>query len=160
MGELIVEIADMKIAKGTQTLATYALGSCVGICLYDEVSGIGGMLHAMLPDSRSTELIKNPYKYVDSGLKLLYRNLLRMGADRKELKAKLAGGAKMFEYNAVQKFADIGTANVVMVKRLLSMWRIPVVAEATGGCVGRTIRFCVENGDVEVHATDGSVHTM
>ena len=50
--EVVVGMGDMKIARGDSVLATYALGSCVGVCMYDDELGIGGMLHAMLPKSK------------------------------------------------------------------------------------------------------------
>lgn len=157
LDEIIVGIADMKIVKGSGILATYALGSCVGICIYDEEASIGGMLHAMLPDSALAHPLTNLQKYVDTGVMELCKLLCRMGASKQRLRAKLAGGAKMFEYKTSMADVDIGTANVIQARRFLEKLGIPIVAEATGGEVGRTIRFDLEQWEVVVHSTDGKV---
>ncbi|MDD7402412.1 MAG: chemotaxis protein CheD [Butyribacter sp.] len=158
--EEVVGIADMKIIKGEGVLATYALGSCVGICLYDEVTKIGGLLHAMLPDSSMAQPLINPQKYVDTGIEQLYRTMCHMGAVPGFLRAKIIGGAKMFEYKTSMEVADIGTANVVKAKHCLAALGIPIISELTGGEVGRTIRFNPVNKDVIVHSTDGKIEVI
>jgi chemotaxis protein CheD len=158
--EIVVGIADIKIAKGENSIVTYALGSCVGICVYDEVTGIGGMLHAMLPDSSGAVDLTKPEKYVDTGVDILYRMLCRMGADGHRLKAKLVGGAKMYELKAELPQMDIGTANVMQARRLLKKLGISLVREVTGGVVGRTIRFNPANGAVKIQATDNTTQVI
>lgn len=156
----MVGIADMKIAKGNCTMATYALGSCVGVCIYDETLAIGGMLHAMLPDSSCAEPLTNPQKYVDSGINELYKMLCHMGASRHRLKAKVVGGAKMFEFKVTEEAVDIGTANVLQTRRCLRHLGIHIVREVTGGEVGRTIRFNPAEYKVAVHSTDGKIEII
>ena len=68
--EIIVGIGDIKCGRGEQSIATYALGSCVGVCLYDEQTGIGGLLHALLPYSKKTKMVDSA-RYVDTGVKRL-----------------------------------------------------------------------------------------
>ncbi|MCD7826489.1 MAG: chemotaxis protein CheD [Clostridiaceae bacterium] len=156
MEESVVGISDMKAAKGTHTLVTYALGSCVGVCLYDEVTGIGGMLHAMLPDSTQALEKEKEEKYVDTGVPALYRLVCGMGADKRRLKAKLVGGARMFPFTVVADKPDIGTANVLQAREALKRLGVSLVQEVTGGEVGRTIRFQPLNGSVWIHATDNT----
>lgn len=153
MGEIIVGIGDFKVAKGDNPIVTYALGSCVGVCLYD-ANGIGGMLHAMLPTSAGKTPLVEPQKYVDSGMLNLYRMLCQMGVDREHLKAKLVGGAKMFEFKTAVDDVDIGTANVLQARKSLQKLGISLVREVTGGEVGRTIRFIPANGMVMIRSTD------
>ncbi|HDN58548.1 MAG TPA: hypothetical protein ENF20_01165 [Candidatus Marinimicrobia bacterium] len=89
----VVEIADMKWAVGNgNVLITYALGSCIGVVLYDPVEMVGAMLHSMLPLSRSDpdKARKNPYMYTDTGVELLLRKVFDLGATRKNLVAKVA----------------------------------------------------------------------
>ena len=161
MEEIVVGIADAKVTRGNHILATYALGSCVGICIYDEVSAIGGLLHAMLPDSSTcSETFINSQKYVDTGMQKLYKTLCRMGASERHLRAKVVGGAKMFEYKTTIKAVDIGTANVLQARRCLSRFGIPIAGEVTGGEVGRTIRFNPEDHKVIIHATDGKTEII
>ncbi len=156
MAEIVVGISDIKVAKGDNTIVTYALGSCVGVCLYDEVTGVGGMLHAMLPDSNQALEAFRPEKYVDSGIPILHRMVCRMGADRRRLKAKLFGGAKMFQYAVSTETTDIGTANVLMARESLRRMGVALVTEVTGGEVGRTIRFNPSDGSVHIRATDNT----
>lgn len=151
--EIVVGIADMKIAQGAdQTLSTYALGSCVGVCIYDEVLKLGGLLHAML--SNAGDEHDNPYRYVDTGLAEMIQKLRVKGASPQRMKAKLVGGARMFGYNVTMSGDDIGSRNVRQVKQVLRQYRIPLITEDTGGEVGRTIRFSMETGLVTVLNAD------
>lgn len=160
MDDIVVGIADMKVAKGDQVLVTYALGSCVGICIYDEETAIGGMLHAMLPDSTRAEIVTNPERYVDTGLKKLINCLCRMGASKHRLKAKMVGGAKMFEYQTTIGGNDIGTENVLAARRILQSIGMPILAEVTGGEIGRTIKFNPEKGAVLIHTAQRRIQVI
>ena len=160
MGDIIVGIGDIKIVKGEIPLVTYALGSCVGICVYDEGIGLGGMLHAMLPTVVDPTMIVEVDKYVDTGVVKLYNTLCRLGADKGRLKAKLIGGAKMFEYNTSVRDADIGTLNVCKAREALKKLGVPLVREVTGGEVGRTIRFVPTSGVVTITSTDGKTELI
>lgn len=160
MDEIVVGIADMKVVKGDQVLVTYALGSCVGICIYDEELEIGGMLHAMLPDSERAEIVTNPDRYVDTGLKNLINCLCKMGAAKRRLKAKMVGGAKMFEYQTTFGGNDIGTDNVLAARQMLQTIGMPIVAEVTGGEIGRTIRFNPAKGAVLIHSAGRTIQVI
>lgn len=154
--EIIVGIADIKCSKGEQSITTYALGSCVGVCLYDEQTGIGGMLHAMLPISKEFLELENQARYVDTGIKRLLQEICHRGALSSGLKAKVVGGAKMFEFKTTTTEEDIGSANVNQVRKELQALGIPIVREVTGGVVGRTIRFTPGTGTVHIFATDNT----
>lgn len=160
MEDIVVGIGDIKIAKGENPIVTYALGSCVGVCIYDEATGIGGMLHAMLPAFTDGISGKEPEKYVDSGMVSLCNMLCHIGAYRGNLKAKLVGGAKMFEYKTTLDALDIGTANVLQARVSLKNIGIPLVREVTGGEVGRTIRFIPASGVVTIQSTDGKFEVI
>ena len=92
--KITVGIADMKIAKGSGILITYALGSCIGLCFHDPMTHIGALLHVMLPLNLETGR-KNPMKYADTGIRETLRQMEAMGASRKRITVKIAGGAKM-----------------------------------------------------------------
>ena len=94
--ELInVGIADMKISRSPNILRTI-LGSCVGICIYDATSGIGGMAHIMLPTAK--KIGGNLKKYSETAIPLLISDMMEEGASRKEMVAKIAGGVIMFKH--------------------------------------------------------------
>lgn len=155
---LIVGISDYKVAKNPQVLATYALGSCVGICLYDTGSGIGGLSHIMLPDS--TQFARqeiNRMKFADTALADLVAEMEKMGAQRRRIKAKIAGGARMFQVQEGSSIGSIGERNVASVKHALSVLRIPVLAEDTGSNYGRTVFFSLETGIMRVQALSREV---
>ena len=96
MDKITVGIAEGRIAFGGQMLVTYALGSCVGICLYDSKIKIAGLAHIVLPDENSATVKSNPYKFAKSGIPALVTEMQKHGADKKRMTAKIAGGAKMF----------------------------------------------------------------
>ena len=96
--KITVGIADMKLAKGSGILITYALGSCIGLCFHDPRIKLGALLHVMLPLNMETGR-KNPLKYADTGIRETLRQMEAQGASRSRITVKIAGGAKMFEVN-------------------------------------------------------------
>lgn len=158
MGMLVVGISDMKIAKVPDTLVTYALGSCVGICLYDATAKIAGLSHIMLPESKNVPNDSAVCKFADSAIPELVKRMERMGASRSRLKAKIAGGAKMFEVNGGgaggNTMWQIGERNVASVKNMLQQLRIPIVAHDVLLNYGRTVFFDPATGIVTVKAVN------
>ena len=141
---LSVGISDWKIGKPPDTLVTYALGSCVGICLYDKLRHIAGLSHIMLPDSTTSgEANINRMKYADTAIPDMLAKMTAMGAMKTGITAKIAGGALMF--NIASDRFNIGERNVVAVKAALQALRIPIIAQDTGLNYGRTVFFNPEN---------------
>lgn len=135
-----VGIAQMDVAKEPSTIRTSGLGSCVGVVLYDESKKIAGLVHVMLPDSTLNRTAQiNEAKFADTGVKAMADTLKQYGALR--LKAKIAGGAQMFQFAADKDSMRIGPRNVEAVKTQLRKLAIQLVAEDTGGSSGRTIEF-------------------
>lgn len=137
-----VGIADMNIVVSPQLIRTSGLGSCVGVVIYDEAREIAGMAHVMLPDSSLAKNGRlNDAKYADTAIKKLVNDLVKRGAQLSSLKAKIAGGAQMFQFSSNSDIMRIGPRNVEAVKRELAASRIKVIAEDVGGNNGRTIEF-------------------
>lgn len=137
-----VGIADMNIVKTPNTIRTSGLGSCVGVVVYDQQREIAGLAHIMLPDSRlAKDSNLNIAKYADTAVKDLVVRLLQNGARAYSLKAKIAGGAQMFQFSSGSDIMRIGPRNVEAVKSELSALKITIVAEDVGGNSGRTIEF-------------------
>ena len=147
--ELQVGIADLKVGREPAVLITIGLGSCVGVTLYDPVHKIGGLVHVMLP--RMGEFSKSggkPAKFADTGIPLLLEEVLRLGANRRMLEAKLAGGAQMFT-GADKKFRfDIGERNVEVAREVLKNLGVRIVGEDVGGNRGRTMILETTTGRV------------
>ncbi|GIN61550.1 chemoreceptor glutamine deamidase CheD [Robertmurraya siralis] len=137
-----VGIADMNIVRTPYHIRTSGLGSCVGVVIYDQGKELAGLAHVMLPDST---LAKggafNIAKYADTAVKELVNRLLKNGARDYSLKAKLAGGAQMFQFSSSNDMMRIGPRNVEAVKRELAAYKIAIVGEDVGGNSGRTIEF-------------------
>lgn len=156
MSIITVGISDLAVSKSPDVIVTYALGSCVGICLYDNRVCIGGLAHIMLPSSKDVSIATDNYKkYADTGIQLLLKELKSAGANMGNLTAKIAGGAQMF---ASSKIMSIGDRNVKAVKETLNNYSIKIIAEQTGKNFGRTVYFDTSTGNVEVKsAIKGSI---
>ena len=109
--KLVVGIADMKMTKDNGMLVTYALGSCIGICLYDPAIRLAALIHIMLPLNMETGR-KSPMKYADTGIRETLREMERRGAVRSRLVAKIAGGARMFDVGGGGSLGNIGQRNI------------------------------------------------
>ena len=136
--KITVGIADMKMAKERGMLITYALGSCIGICLYDQKIKLAAV-HIMLPLNMETGR-KNPLKYADTGIRETLRMMEAKGASRSRITAKIAGGAKMFDVNG-GSMGNIGQRNIESVHMNLKKEGIQLLREDVGGSVARTLLF-------------------
>ncbi|MEQ2526507.1 chemotaxis protein CheD [Robertmurraya yapensis] len=137
-----VGIADMNIVTTPNLIRTSGLGSCVGVVVYDQAKELAGLAHVMLPDSSLAKSgIMNIAKYADTAVKELVSRMIELGARSYSLKAKIAGGAQMFQFTSSNDMMRIGPRNVEAVKRELAMLKITLVAEDVGGSSGRTIEF-------------------
>lgn len=153
MGEIIkVGMADLNVCVSPDGITTLGLGSCVGIALRDPVSKIGGLAHVMLPDSTAIRNNSNIPKFADTGIEELVRKVVAKGANRTRLVAKIAGGAQMFAFQSKSDMVRVGERNVEACKKKLSEMRIPILAEDTGDCYGRTVVFYPETGDFVIRS--------
>lgn len=143
--KLIVGIADMKMAGDGEKLITYALGSCIGICLYEPNRKLAALIHIMLPLNMETGR-KNAFKYADTGIRATLREMEMKGARRAAITAKIAGGARMFEVSG-GSLGNIGQRNSESVHQILRMEKIPLVWEDVGGTVARTVEFDSATGN-------------
>lgn len=155
-----VGMADYNICKSPDAITTLGLGSCVGIVLYDSCAKIAGMVHVMLPDSTKVKRNENRAKFADTGIDLLMEEMLKAGANRKMLTAKIAGGAQMFAFSSNNEMLRIGERNVEASKQKLAELGIRLLAEDTGLNYGRTIEFYPENGDLIIKAVGKDKKTI
>ena len=146
-----VGVADAAVTDGNRRLVTSGLGSCVAIALHDG-SGIGGLLHAMLPEApQETE---KPEKYVDTGIDSVLHHMAELGADETAIVAKLTGGSSMLDLGDA---TPVGAKNVDAAKRVLAAGGIDVVAEETGGESGRSVTFTPSTGVLQIKGVDAEV---
>ena len=157
--KVTVGIADMKILQWDGELITYALGSCIGICLYDPQVKLGALIHIMLPINMEAGR-KNTMKYADTGIKETLNLLVGRGARKDRLVAKIAGGAKMFEVAGNNNLGNIGARNIESVKMNLRKEGIRIISENVGGSVARTLSFYPATGIGEIRAYGQPVITL
>ena len=149
--KLIVGIADMKMARDEGMLITYALGSCVGICLYDPLIRLAALVHVMLPLNMETGR-KSPLKYADSGIRETLKQMEARGAKRSRITAKIAGGARMFDVPGNGSLGNIGQRNIESVHMTLKREGIKLLKEDVGGSVARTLLFDAATGQACVRS--------
>ncbi len=157
-----VPMAGYATAKEPDSLETLALGSCLGIVIYDESIHVAGMAHAMLPDIQEARAgsMGTPSKFVNSAIVLLVDEIQDLGGKKKRLTAKIAGGANMFPDIISSKSQAVGERNIVFAKKTLQSLGITISGEDTGGHVGRTIVFDTKTGLLLVKSALGSPKTI
>ncbi|SFG01007.1 chemotaxis protein CheD [Lachnospiraceae bacterium C7] len=155
-----VGMADLKVAKAPDSLTTLGLGSCIGLTLYDPVAKVGGMVHYMLPDSTQLKNNKNIAKFGDTGINELYKQVIKQGAQKRRLVAKIAGGAKMFGGSGISNVVNVGERNALAAKKALKELGIPLIAEDTGLNYGRTVILKLDNGDFVIKAVGKPLKTI
>ena len=150
MANHLIGIAAIAVAKAPDTIATLGLGSCVGLILYDPINKIGGMAHIMLPSSARDEELRNKAKYADTAFVELLQRVLSAGASRYKLVSKMAGGAHMFTSSVDNDIMKVGQRNVDACRQLLNTHSIRLIAEETGGTIGRTIELVLATGELKI----------
>ncbi len=146
----IIGIGEMKISsRPGDLLITYALGSCLGITIYDAEAQVGGMLHAMLPVStvNPAKAAANPTMFVDTGVPELFKACYKAGAKRERLTLKVAGGASLHHQGTDDQF-QIGKRNFLMLRKLLWKNNILIKACDVGENHSRTMSLEIATGEV------------
>ena len=156
---VVVGIADMKRGHGDANVISYALGSCIGICLYDPKLKLAALVHIMLPLNMEAGR-KNPLKYADTGIRETLKAMQAKGAMKSRITAKCAGGAKMLEVAGKGALGNIGQRNIESVHTILKMEGIHLVAEDVGGGVARTLTFDAATGMATVQSYGKPVKTI
>jgi chemotaxis protein CheD len=138
----------MKVSDDPEVvLATYSLGSCIGVLIYDTGARVGGVLHYMLPESSLApeKAKKNPFMFADTGIPLLFHHAYELGAVKSRLAVKVVGGARILNDGGL---FNIGKRNELMLRKMFWRNNMMVDAEAVGGSVNRTVRLHIGSGKV------------
>ena len=143
-----------------QLLLKLGLGSCVVIVLYERTNNIAGLVHIMLPDSTKIRQNQNKLKFADTGIQALVEELEKQGLSRKNMIAKIAGGAKMFQFSSDTAMGNIGEKNVEAVREVLKQYGIKIVSEDVGLNYGRTIVFDPVTKDLTVVTAGKQTHII
>jgi chemotaxis protein CheD len=149
-----VGVAEMKIStKPDDLLVTHALGSCLGIAVFDPVAMVGGILHVMLPNANvAPEKAKeNPCMFVDSGTPVFFKTLFSRGAKKKNMVVKIAGGATIGKGNKEDFFA-IGKRNLVILRKIFWKNGVMITNQDTGGKIARSLYLDMGCGRVWIQS--------
>jgi len=149
---IVISVSDAKVSGNpSDVLVTYSLGSCIGVCLYDPATNVGGMLHYQLPNSKMDpdRAKSKPFMFADTGMKILVGKLVSMGAKKKRMQIKIAGGASM---DTGPKGFDIGKRNHLAFRKI--MWKngMFVDSEDVGGFSPRNVYMDIADGTVTVRS--------
>lgn len=146
---ILVATGELAVAEHPKVLVTPALGSCVGITLWDAFARRGGMAHIMLPSPSDTRIDGLVSRFASIAIPTLADEVTQ-GSVLRRLVAKIAGGSVMFGTD--NGAPSIGARNIIEVKRQLALLHIPLVAEDTGGAHARTMELHLDTGLVVVRS--------
>lgn len=154
---ITVDIADMKVTDNPGArLITHSLGSCIGLTIWDPEVRVGGMIHYMLPDAALSpdKARLKPAMFATSGVPALFRAAFALGAVKKRMIVKVAGGSSLLDDNGT---FNIGKRNYVMLRKLLWKNDILIQAEDVGGSISRTLVLEMSTGRVVIRNRSGEV---
>lgn len=140
----------MKVTnRRDDVLVTYSLGSCIGLSLFDPQAGVGGLIHCMLPLSKMDEqkAKANPLMFTDTGVLALLQAVFDLGAERRNLVARVAGGAMLLDE---KRLFCIGERNYTVLRKVLWKNNILISAEDVGGSTPRTMTLYMASGKTTI----------
>ncbi|MBI9073864.1 MAG: chemotaxis protein CheD [Desulfatibacillum sp.] len=152
--EVKAGIGDMKVSKNPDTvLATYSLGSCIGVAAYDPIARVGGILHYQLPiSSISPEKAETrPYMFADTGIPALFQACSQLGANWRRMVVKIAGGAESKTSTGV---FNIGPRNYEALSRIFREMGKSIESQDVGGCCSRTMWLEVATGALTLKTSE------
>jgi chemotaxis protein CheD len=153
-------MGDYAVARGGAVLAALGLGSCVAVILHDPGAGVGGLAHVVLPSASLTRLRDKPARAAETAVPLLMAEMQIRGAEAARVTARLVGGASMFATLVSAGTVSMGERNVLAARAALRSAGIPVVGEAVGDRLGRSVWFDVRRGTVLVRAVGQEDHVI
>jgi len=160
MSDVVVGISDLKVSNvGLDCLVTYALGSCIAVAVYDPLAKVGGLLHYMLPDSTldQQKAKEHPGMFADTGIPLLFKFCYKLGAEKKRMVIKVAGGARIMDD---MNYFRIGQKNLTALRKIFWKNNVLIDAEDTGENYNRTVRLEIATGKFLVKGLGGTVKEL
>jgi chemotaxis protein CheD len=157
---LVVRVADLEVGGDGDALLTVGLGSCVAIVLHDAAARVGGMAHVLLPAPGLSRRQEQPGKCPQTAVPVLLERMAKRGASPRRITARIAGGASMFAALAPPGTVHMGERNVVASREILRHIGLPLVGEDVGADYGRTVRFRVTDGRMEISSVMHGVRVL
>jgi len=157
---ITVGVGDLAVSnqKGYE-IVTHSLGSCIGIIIYDQAAGVGGLLHLMLPESslNPTRAAQQPAVFADTGLPLLFKSAYNLGAKKGRMRVVVVGGSQLLDQSG--RF-NIGQRNYAAVRKLFWRNNVLIDAEDVGGQVNRTVGLEVGSGRIWLKVNSGETRFL
>jgi chemotaxis protein CheD len=132
---------EYRVSTDPSVVFSTVLGSCIAACIYDAENGVGGMNHFLLANANGGAVSA---RYGIHAMELLINGVMKKGAERRNLKAKVFGGAKMSA-----NLSDIGASNAKFVQQFLMDEGIPCISSSVGGTSARRVRFHPTTGSAQ-----------
>jgi len=158
--KLVVGVGGLAVSNNQASiLMTYSLGSCLGVTIYDPVTHVGGLLHAMLPASsiNATKAAEQPAMFVDTGIPALFRAAYQLRLDKHRAVICVAGGAQFLDKTG---YFNIGQRNYKSFTELLQQHGLTTIAEEVGGLVSRTVQLNIATGEVRLKTSGQESETI
>ena len=159
-GRVVIGIGGIEARRADRgIIITHALGSCLGIVIYDAQARVGAMLHAQLPQGQlNADLARqDPGRFVDLGIPLLFQAAIALGANRRLLRVTVAGAANMIA--TTNEFFNIATRNLTTMRKVFWQQGILLAGEDTGGTSPRTMTLRLDTGETVVES-QGKKYTL
>lgn len=154
--QLLVGMAEIKVAKGPATFTCLGLGSCIGLVAFDEQADVWGMVHIMLPEAFKDKPVDKIGKFANTGIPAMIAEMEKLGASPSRMVMALTGGAQVFKFgSAASSRLDVGARNAEATLEILRGMRAKISAQDTGGSSGRTMIVKSDTGVVTVRTVHG-----
>jgi chemotaxis protein CheD len=140
-----IHIGEVYASANAAVIETI-LGSCVSVCMHDRKRKVGGMNHILLPGKADMENFDGAARYGINAMEMLINEMLKLGAGKENLRAKLFGGAHIIQ--SLRRDVSPGLKNVNFIEKFLRIEGIPIQSRDTGGVNARRIYFHTDTGDV------------
>ena len=138
------------VSDGSPAVVSTVLGSCVAVTMHHPKTGTGAITHGFLPDSRQrrTRHLQDPGRFVDSSTELIYGEMLKLGAQTKEIEVKVFGGAQVFDRSQSSQVVGVGSSNTRAALQTLERLGLKVDVVEVGGIQSRKVYFLPQKGEV------------
>ncbi len=155
MKDIIVCSEEIAFSNEASKNIQTTVGACVAVCIWDEVKKYGGVCHCLHPSpAKSTNIPRPSNDYGQNAIINLLKRFKKYGSEQRNLQAKILGGAQVGNTRLLQE-QRAGQQNIKLARRLLSEFQIPIVANATGGFLGKKIKFNPKTGKVWFQDIEG-----
>ncbi len=155
--QVAVGLADRALSTDVNSLLiTFALGSCLGVSLWDPIAHVGGLLHLMLPESSTNpeKGVTQPFMFADTGVPRFFKEAYALGAEKARLVVCVAGGASLGVPG--ESCFQIGQRNIATLRKLFWKNGVLIHAQETGGRTPRTMSIHVGTGEVTLKTDTGT----